>query len=49
MNFFRIATLQFDKCTTLNDLTERPWCPTKTAVDGEYTLNGNDWGYCDPR
>ena len=45
---FILNGIKYTMCTTANEGSNRPWCPTKLDKLGRVDIVSNHFGYCDP-
>ena len=43
---FSYEGVWYNRCTTIGDINEKPWCSTDTDGLGRHKPGSDSWGYC---
>ena len=43
---FYYEGIQYNSCTTIGDINDRPWCSISTDRFGNHQAGTDSWGYC---
>ena len=46
---FKFRDKEYNKCTTVADDNNKPWCSTKVDSNGFHIGKEQNWGYCGPQ